>query len=157
MKYPTAADMRMAPPHGGRHPEGRLLASYVIEESGCWRWTKALTSSGYGHFHFRGAYYQAHRLVYGLHRGLVPDGLIIDHLCRNRACVNPTHMEPVTHRENTRRGVGTLLNQSKADAIRGAVASGNSQRVVARWFGVDHSTVSRIVNGSRWALDGVAA
>jgi hypothetical protein len=66
VKYPTPAEFASAKPRGGLTPQQRLHASYVVDESGCWRWTKALTSSGYGHFHYRGDYYQAHRLMYTL-------------------------------------------------------------------------------------------
>lgn len=73
--------------------------------SGCWVWTAALCN-GYGMFGFNGM--RAHRLAYIELVGEIPAGLVIDHLCRNRACVNPAHMEPVTNRENILRGVGIV-------------------------------------------------
>jgi hypothetical protein len=66
----------------------------------CIIWTKALTAAGYGVT--RGGY--VHRLAYEAANGPIPDGLELDHLCRNRACYNVLHLEPVTHAENMRRG-----------------------------------------------------
>ncbi len=79
--------------------------------SGCWLWTGALNSCGYGSFRdgptrvapVRGA----HVVSYEIYIGPVPDGLQLDHLCRVRSCVNPYHLEPVTQAENMRRGVAT--------------------------------------------------
>lgn len=141
MKYPTTLpDAALA----------RLHASYIVETTGCWRWTRSKTTAGYGHFHVGGHYYQAHRLLYVLTRGPVTT-TAMDHLCRNRWCVNPAHLEPVSHRENIRRGRGTRLTPAKVREVRDAVAAGGSYRAVGRAFGIDHSTVCRIVTGSRWA------
>lgn len=71
----------------------------IDRETGCWNWT-AHTLSGYGQLDHRAA----HRFSYEHHIGPIPDGLQIDHLCRNRRCVNPEHLEPVTQRENILRG-----------------------------------------------------
>ena len=74
--------------------------------STCWEWTAAKDPEGYGYVHFEGRSCKAHRVVYELLREPIPPGLVIDHLCRNPTCVNPAHMEAVTIRENTLRGVG---------------------------------------------------
>ena len=72
----------------------------------CWVWTGGKISTGYGFFHpTKQTHVLAHRYAYELLRGPIPDGLCIDHLCRNRVCVNPAHLEPVTLGENTRRGL----------------------------------------------------
>lgn len=142
MNYPTAIDEKS---------RARLDASYVVEPEGCWRWVKGLTSAGYGHFHYAGGYYQAHRFLYTLHVSPVPAGLDMDHLCRNRWCVNPAHLEAVTRVTNIRRGKHCRLTPDKVRAIREFVwAGGASYRRTALMFGLDHSTVARIANGQRW-------
>lgn len=75
----------------------------------CWPWLGRITQYGYGLFWVQGHYRHAHRVVYELLVGAIPDGLQIDHLCRVRSCVNPAHMEPVTQRENLLRGENTRL------------------------------------------------
>lgn len=74
--------------------------------TGCWDWTAAVDpATGYGKVHIApGATANAHRAGYELLVGAVPDGLDLDHLCRNRRCVNPAHLEPVTRQENLLRG-----------------------------------------------------
>lgn len=70
----------------------------------CWEWTGARIPCGYGQISIKGKRYSIHRVVYAFFHGGVADGLVIDHLCRNRICGNPAHLEAVTVRENTRRG-----------------------------------------------------
>ena len=70
----------------------------------CWEWRGKLSPNGYGRMMFRGTAHMSHRVAYALMRGPIPEGLVIDHLCRNRACCNPWHLEPVTNGENVRRG-----------------------------------------------------
>lgn len=70
----------------------------------CWTWTAALNPKGYGMFRADGRMHLAHRWLYEALIGPVPQGLDLDHLCRNRACARPSHLEPVTHRENLMRG-----------------------------------------------------
>ncbi len=72
-------------------------------EQGCWLWPGWLCH-GYGEVSIKGRKQRAHRWAYELLVGPIPTGLHIDHLCRNRACVNPAHLEPVTNFENTLRG-----------------------------------------------------
>lgn len=71
--------------------------------SGCLEWAGVINRGGYGHISHRGNTLLVHRLAYELHVGPIPAGLHIDHLCRNRRCLEPTHLEPVTPRENNLR------------------------------------------------------
>jgi hypothetical protein len=71
--------------------------------SGCWLWLGFVGADGYGQSKL-GKARVAHRIVYEAMVGEIPEGLVIDHLCRTRCCVNPDHLEPVTHRENLLRG-----------------------------------------------------
>ena len=73
--------------------------------TGCWLWTGAATSAGHGRFWSKGATVPAHRWAYEHLVGPVSEGFELDHLCRAPWCVNPEHLEPVTNRENTVRGL----------------------------------------------------
>lgn len=70
---------------------------------GCWEWTGRIAHNGYGRIWVERSTKPAHRVAYEHLIGPVPDGLELDHLCRNKRCVNPDHLEPVTHAENCRR------------------------------------------------------
>jgi len=78
-------------------------------ETGCWEWLGGRDSNGYGALYFRGRVRAAHRVAHELFIGPIPEGLHIDHLCRNPRCVNPEHLEGVTNRENVRRGLKGVL------------------------------------------------
>lgn len=81
----------------------RISRKIELTIDGCWQWTGAVTSRGYGSAAHEGRTWSTHRLAYELLVGPIPAGLQIDHLCRNRRCCNPEHLEPVTGRENVRR------------------------------------------------------
>lgn len=83
----------------------RFLLGFSPEPmSGCWIWLKSLTPSGYGQVSFQGRATVAHRVSYQIFIGPIPEGLTLDHLCRVRCCINPSHVEPVSRGENVRRG-----------------------------------------------------
>ena len=82
----------------------RFLGRIVHDDNGCWLWTGRLDASGYGEFDFHGRTNKAHIYSFSILKYDVPSGLELDHLCRVRHCVNPEHLEPVTHLENMRRG-----------------------------------------------------
>lgn len=93
-------------PNGMQDPKERFFAKVRKSngEADCWEWLGAKTHNGYGRFGLDGRVRLAHRVAYEWFVGSIPEGLELDHLCRERVCVNPTHLEAVTHHENTMRG-----------------------------------------------------
>ncbi len=105
--------------------------------SGCWLWTGAYGSGRYGNFRFEGSVCLAHRVIYTMAIGPIPKGLSLDHLCCNTSCVNPCHLEPVTHAENVRRGksgtgTGKKWQRTKTHCPRGHEYSGENLYVAFR-------------------------
>lgn len=82
--------------------------------NGCWEWQRPL-SEGYGYLPFKSTRrnIRAHRLSYEIFKGSIPKGLTVDHLCCNRKCCNPDHLEVVTRGENARRGKGLEITHNK--------------------------------------------
>ena len=91
-----------------------------FSESGCWDWTGAKVKDGYSRIGYEGRSQPGHRVSYRIFVGEIPEGWTIDHLCRNRGCVNPEHLEPTTWNENKRRGFAPpACNARKGECVNG--------------------------------------
>lgn len=95
----------------------------MVDTNDCWLYAGSIDSLGYGKIHStlngKTKGYRAHRVTYETLIGPIPEGLVIDHLCRVRSCINPSHLEPVTARVNTLRGEGVLVNKRKTRCPKG--------------------------------------
>lgn len=99
----------------------------VDKGSGCWMWRPEKNPDRYGYLYVDGRLVKAARFSYEMVAGPIPPGLQLDHLCRNRRCVNPAHLEPVTQRENILRGeCMTAVNARKTHCLRGHPLSGEN-------------------------------
>jgi hypothetical protein len=106
----------------------RFTSKFTVSESGCWEWTAFRNESGYGQYVVEKSkpgiapakLGYAHRYAYEQLVGPIPEGLHLDHLCRNPPCCNPDHLEPVTPRENVVRGISPWgVNARKTHCIHG--------------------------------------
>lgn len=97
--------------------ESRFWAKVKKRSRGCWEWTGFVDKAGYARVRDDGGrtgeVLYAHRVSFEIHKGTIPEGLEIDHLCRNRQCVNPEHLEAVTHKTNVLRGASPMAASSR--------------------------------------------
>jgi len=131
----------------------RFLAKVMKMESGCHEWTSVINRGGYGKFHFEGRQDVAHRVAYRLFVG-DPGKLAVLHKCDNRKCVNPDHLFVGTGADNVkdmdskgRRGTKSKLTDANVAEIKRLISERYSQQEVAEQFGINQTTVSRIVLG----------
>jgi hypothetical protein len=117
---------------------GKYLETFnrrIIRTPGCWEWDGAHTTAGYAETWDGVRPQYAHRASYELHKGPIPDGLQVDHLCRNRGCVNPDHLEAVSNRENSLRGSGpTAANHRRTLCKNGHPLSGDNLYVTTAGY-----------------------
>jgi hypothetical protein len=116
----------------------------------CWLWTGYRYPLGYGKFSVGTEQGYAHIWSFRLHIGPVPDGKELDHLCRNPSCVNPNHLEPVTHRENVLRGKSAHLTDADVLVIKSTPVVRGSGRRLAQRFNVSPALICFIRKGLRW-------
>jgi predicted XRE-type DNA-binding protein len=132
----------------------RFLAKVEKMETGCHEWRAGLHRDGYGKFQFRGRSMQAHRVAYQLFSGEIPEGRWVLHRCDNRLCVNPEHLflgDVVANIADMdakgRRGTKSNLTESQVKSIKSLYGDGVSQQKIADAFGVNQTTISRVVLG----------
>lgn len=106
--------------------KNRFYAKVQINEDGCHLWTAATNNMGYGVFSVEGKLKLAHRVSYEMEVGEIPEDLVLDHLCRVPNCVNPSHVEPFTQRENFIRGDGVKFHSAKTHCPKGHPYSGGN-------------------------------
>ena len=116
----------------------------------CWIWRGTILKIGYGSCSYRHRATYAHRIAYEIYVGPIPRGLELDHLCRVTRCVNPAHLEPVTHAENMRRAKFVRLTPEIRDQICARHSKGESLRQIALSMGMGVSTVSAFAQGVSW-------
>lgn len=130
----------------------RFAARYEVDEvTGCWVWPTR-TRLEYGRLAARGRSYAAHRFSYEVSTGVpLPTNLVLDHLCRNRPCVNPAHLEPVAQVINIRRGLSGASNAAKSHCPHGHAYTAANTYVIPKTGGRTCRTCS---NRRRQAHDG---
>jgi hypothetical protein len=123
----------------------------VDPDTGCWNWLLKVGDHGYGDTWDGSSVRKAHRVVYERLVGPVPDGLQLDHLCRNRACVNPDHLEPVTRSVNVQRGALAKVDPGTVIEIRARYAAGGiTKPQLGAEYGVSKHTITDIVLRRSW-------
>lgn len=136
-------------------PQRPIEEYYTIIDRGyktpCWIWIgTALQRKGYGQITRNKKTYKASRFVYECFGGTIPKGFTLDHLCRNRDCVNPQHLEPVTNFENVTRGDSAKLTTELVTEIKKDLKTAMSQEDIAEKYDISQPTVSNIHNGRSW-------
>lgn len=128
---------------------------WSVEDRGfsspCWIWKLGQDGSGYGFRRYEGRGTVAHRVAWLIAGREIPEGLQLDHLCRQRACVNPDHLEAVTPAENVRRGMRSKLTADDVRSIRAAGLTDETKRSIARRFGVTDASVRSILLRHTWS------
>lgn len=144
--------------HQTRLPR-RKGVDHVEQECGystpCWVWQHGKTGDGYAHCSSADHPSRyAHRWYYERHVEPIPEGMTIDHLCRNRACVNPDHLEVVTVAENSRRATNLTPDHVIARVVD-ALRAGWSRREIGAAFGLSYPTITAVSHALRWHAAGL--
>lgn len=134
------------------------------DRNACWVWQGKRERERYGHFTVKGHEYQAHRWIFTLLHGAIPDGLVIRHHCDNPSCVNPQHLASGTHSQNVmdaiqrgrrsnRKGEKhplAVLDAIKVLEIRQLAACGHPQHRIAETYGISRQQVGKIARRENW-------
>jgi hypothetical protein len=142
----------------------RFHAGYVVNEvTGCWEWQKNIQQNGYGHMKHSGKAKGVHRISYEMHKGKIPEGAYVLHVCDVRCCVNPKHLFLGTAMDNAldkkgknRHAHGTMVNTSKLTELQvlemyALFDSGVGSPTVGRKYGIATSMAWNIKTGKSWA------
>jgi len=131
--------------------------------SGCWLWLKGMNPAGYGCLEIEGYPHRAHRMMYVLAYGQIPDGLCVLHKCDTPGCVNPAHLFVGTRADNNNDKANkgrcpngeshyhTHLTKKNVSEIKRHLMLGETQKTIAARFRINRSSVSKIKRGVRWA------
>lgn len=147
-----------------RRIRDELFWTLTERSTGCWLWTAALTTHGYGRMQRHNRPVYSHRYAYELAKGPIPDGLEVRHTCDTPRCINPDHLVLGTHADNMRDAVergrnfvpaGALhprakLTEANVREIRAERARGVDGLILARRFGVSPATIYRAATGRNW-------
>jgi hypothetical protein len=117
----------------------------IGEAGDCWNWLGSINpKTGYGKKQWFGESWLAHRWIWTMLFGTIERGMTIDHLCSNRKCVNPHHLEVVTQMENLHRGKGTKLTFEQIQEIRSLPVMRGDREAIAKKYGIHPSYVSQV-------------
>jgi hypothetical protein len=133
---------------------GSRVGHVIDAATGCWNWIGAKCAGGYGRVGAPGTRRvdSAHRVYYARANGPIPKGMDLDHLCRNRGCVNPKHLEPVPRHVNAWRGETPKLTPQQVREIRAVKFHRRGDlSALARMYGVHAKTVSDVRSGENWS------
>ena len=135
----------------------RLLAKLDVNTGteSCWPFSGTRNRKGYGLFHVNGrGMTPAHRVAYEIFVGRIPDDMTIDHLCRNRICGNPWHLEVVTGVENSRRGIHVRLNKDQVRGIRELhEVKGQTLSIIAKTLDLPKYLIGQVIYYQTWITD----
>ena len=142
-ELPTPVCRTRIPRFINGHNSFRLGTPYAIDPSTeCWNWLREKNEKGYGRLVRDRRRWLAHMWYYVQKYGPVPEGLQLDHTCRNRGCCNPDHVEPVTQSINQRRGLNSKLTLEQVDELK-MLKGTCSTRDAAKNFDISHQTVRK--------------
>lgn len=128
---------------------------YIVDSlTGCWVGQVELLNNGYHRITVGGVRYQLHRYMYSMHKGSIFPGNVIDHLCKNKRCCNPEHLEQVSPTENIIRGDLGKLTSQDIENIKKLYKAGQSQKEISVSYSVHQCHISRIINNKRRRWEG---